>query len=130
MSSNTIADPIGSTAILAQFAAGLKFEDIPSTVVERIKLHVLDGLGVCLHGSALPWTRMVREMIVAEGGNSSASLWGCSARTSVSQAVLVNCTAGHAFEMDDIHKESVLHPNSLAGTGGARTCRIGRKHGC
>jgi len=114
MSSNTIADPSGSTAILARFAAGLRFEDIPPTVVERIKLHVLDGLGVCLHGSALPWTRMVREMIVAEGGNSSASLWGCNARTSVSQAVLINCTAGHAFEMDDIHKESVLHPNSLA----------------
>jgi 2-methylcitrate dehydratase PrpD len=28
--------------------------------------------------------------------------------------VLVNSTAGHAFEMDDIHKESIVHPNSLA----------------
>src|SRR5262249_59084169 len=29
-------------------------------------------------------------------------------------AVLFNSTAGHAFEMDDIHKESIVHPNSLA----------------
>jgi len=103
-----------STATLAQFAANLRFSDIPHSVTSRIKLHVLDGLGVCLHGSALPWTRMVRDMVVAEGGNGSASLWGGRDKTSVSQAVLVNCTAGHAFEMDDIHKESVLHPNSLA----------------
>ena len=26
----------------------------------------------------------------------------------------VNGPAGHAFEMDDIHKESIVHPNSLA----------------
>ena len=28
--------------------------------------------------------------------------------------MLVNSTAGHAFEMDDIHKELILHPNSLS----------------
>jgi 2-methylcitrate dehydratase PrpD len=28
--------------------------------------------------------------------------------------VLVNGTAGHAFELDDIHKESIVHPGSLA----------------
>jgi 2-methylcitrate dehydratase PrpD len=32
----------------------------------------------------------------------------------LTNAVLVNGTAGHAFEMDDIHKESIVHPNSLA----------------
>ncbi|MBV6307304.1 MmgE/PrpD family protein [Candidimonas humi] len=106
------------TRRLATFAAGLNFEDIPAWLVERIRLHVLDGIGVCLHGARLPWTRYVADMVLGEGGNPVASLWGYGgetrARTSVTQAVLVNCTAGHAFEMDDIHKESVLHPNSLA----------------
>ncbi len=37
---------------------------------------------------------------------------GC--KTSVSLAALVNGTAGHAFELDDIHKESIIHPGSLA----------------
>jgi aconitate decarboxylase len=109
------ADAGQPTRILAAFAAALRYEDIPAAVVEKIKLHILDGIGVCLHGAALPWTRRVADMAIAEGGNGAAALWGHKgARTSVSQAVLVNCTAGHAFEMDDIHKESVLHPNSLA----------------
>lgn len=106
------------TRELARFAARLRFEDIPPALVAQIRLHVLDGIGVCLHGASLPWTRRVADMVLAEGGKPAAALWGHggadAARTSVSQAVLVNATAGHAFEMDDIHKESILHPNSLA----------------
>ncbi|MFC4273982.1 MmgE/PrpD family protein [Achromobacter aloeverae] len=104
------------TAQLAAFAANLRFEDLQDDLVARIRLHVLDGIGVCLHGSQLPWTRHVADMVRAEGGNGVATLWGQGGRTrvSVSQAALVNGTAGHAFEMDDIHKESIVHPNSLA----------------
>jgi len=54
------------------------------------------------------------EIVQEEGGNNVASLWGSGHRTSLTNAVLVNSTAGHAFEMDDIHKESIVHPNSLA----------------
>src|ERR1700748_2237008 len=103
-----------ATRALARFAAETRDRAIPSDVVERIKLSFLDGLGVCLRGTTFPWTRMVREVVAAEGGNAVASLWGTGARTSLTNAVLFNSTAGHAFEMDDIHKESIVHPNSLA----------------
>ena len=53
-------------------------------------------------------------MVVEEGGKPVASIWNSGVKTSPAQAVLVNSTAGHAFEMDDIHKESIIHPNSLA----------------
>jgi 2-methylcitrate dehydratase PrpD len=103
-----------ATRVLARFAAETRERDIPPDVVERIKLSFLDGLGVALRGTTFPWTRMVREVVQQEGGNAIASLWGSGARTSLTNAVLVNGTAGHAFEMDDIHKESIVHPNSLA----------------
>jgi 2-methylcitrate dehydratase PrpD len=103
-----------ATRDLARFAVETRPGDIPAEVIERIKLSVIDGLGVCLHGTTLPWTRMVYEVVQDEGGNSVASLWGTGRQTSLSNAVLFNSTAGHAFEMDDIHKESILHPNSLA----------------
>jgi 2-methylcitrate dehydratase PrpD len=103
-----------ATHELAKFAAATRFEQIPVEVIERIKLSLIDGLGVCLQGSTLPWTRIVHEVIREEGGKPAASVWGRGQRTSLTNAVLVNSTAGHAFEMDDIHKESIVHPNSLA----------------
>ena len=103
-----------ATRDLAAFAAGLRFEDIPPAVLDHAKLCVLDGLGVALFGAGLPWTRHVRDLAIAEGATPAATFWGTSHRGSVAQAALVNGTAGHAFEMDDIHKESIVHPNSLA----------------
>jgi 2-methylcitrate dehydratase PrpD len=102
-----------ATRDLARFAAALRYEDIPAEVIAHAKLCLLDGLGVCLQGSALPWTRILQATVEMEGGKPQASLWGTGLKGSVSQAALVNGTAGHAFEMDDMHKESIIHPNSL-----------------
>ncbi len=103
-----------ATRDLARFAASLRFEDIPREAVERIKLSVLDSIGCCLFGATLPWTRHVQAMVEAEGAQPAASIFGSGRRTSIANAVLVNSTAGHAFELDDIHKESIVHPGSLA----------------
>lgn len=103
-----------ATRDLARFAAETRPGDIPAAVIERVKLSVLDGLGVCLHGSTLPWTERVRDVVLEEGGHPIASIWNTGVKTALTGAVLVNSTAGHAFEMDDIYKESILHPNSLA----------------
>jgi 2-methylcitrate dehydratase PrpD len=103
-----------ATRDLARFAAETRPDEIPPDVIQRIKLSVIDGLGVCLQGTTLPWTRTVYEVVQHEGGNRIASLWGTGQKNSLTNTVLFNSTAGHAFEMDDIHKESILHPNSLA----------------
>ena len=103
-----------ATRELSRFAAETPTREIPPDVLERVKLSFLDGLGVCLRGTTFPWTKMVHEVVSEEGGNGLASLWGTGTRTSLTNAVLFNSTAGHAFEMDDIHKESIIHPNSLA----------------
>lgn len=58
-------------------------------------------------------TRIVLDMILEQGGVPQASIPGTGYRTSVSQAVLVSSTAGHGFELDDIHAAAHLHPGSL-----------------
>jgi 2-methylcitrate dehydratase PrpD len=103
-----------ATRDLAQFASALRFEDIPPDVIAHVKLCILDGLGASLYGARLPWTGHVRTVVLNEGATPKALLWGTDHKVSVAQAALVNSTAGHGFEMDDIHKESILHPNSLA----------------
>jgi len=105
---------LNATKDLARFAAELKFEQIPAAVIEHLKLSILDSIGVCLHGVTLPWTRHVQALVEAEDARAEASIFGSGKKTSAANAVLVNSTAGHAFELDDIHKESIIHPGSLA----------------
>lgn len=102
-----------ATADLATFASGLSFEQIPAAVIARVRLSLLDGIGVCLHGATLPWTRHVQDMVRTHGATPVATIFTTRHKASWSQAALANATAGHAFEMDDIHTESVVHPNSL-----------------
>jgi len=103
-----------ATRDLARFAAQLRYEDIPADVVARMKTSLLDSLGCCLYGVTLPWTQAVQAMVEAEQAAPVASLFGSGRKTSVAGAALVNGTAGHAFELDDIHKESIVHPGSIA----------------
>ena len=114
MSSSQLPLLENATRDLAQFAATLRYEDIPREAVACIKLSVLDSIGCCLFGATLPWTRKVAALVEGEGAQPVASLIGMGRKSSVSLAVLVNSTAGHAFELDDIHKESIVHPGSLA----------------
>ena len=103
-----------ATRDLACFGASLDYPDIPQEVIERIKLSVLDSIGCCLYGATLPWTRKVAQLADAERAHPIASLMGMGRKSSVSLAVLVNSTSGHAFELDDIHKESIIHAGSIA----------------
>lgn len=102
-----------ATRDLACFSAQLCYDDIPAEAVERMKTSLLDSIGCCLYGATLPWTQRVQAMVEAEQAAPVASLCGAGRKTSIANAVLVNGTAGHAFELDDIHKESIVHPGSI-----------------
>ena len=114
MSSNKPPLLADATRDLARFGAALRFEDIPAEAVARIKLSLLDSLGCCLYGATLPWTRKVAELADAEQAKPVATLIGLGRKTSPALAALVNGTSGHAFELDDIHKESIVHAGSIA----------------
>ncbi len=114
MSSNKVPLLADATRDLARFGAALRYEDIPAEAVARIKLSLLDSLGCCLFGATLPWTRKVAELADAEGAKAVATLIGLGRKTSPALAALVNGTSGHAFELDDIHKESIVHAGSIA----------------
>ena len=104
----------GATRDLAMFAANLRYEDIPAEVVQHAKLCMLDSLGCGIFGAALPWTRTVADMVRDEGAKGNCTIYGQSDRTSPANAALVNSTACHAYELDDIHKLSMFHPGSIA----------------
>jgi 2-methylcitrate dehydratase PrpD len=107
-------EPLGETAELAAFATRLRFEQLPADVVDKAKTCIRDALACCLFGVTLPWTRMLIEEAIEEGGHPRAGVIGSTLRTSVGQAVSIGATAGHGFELDDIHAAAHLHAGSLA----------------
>lgn len=104
----------GPTAGLAAFASGLEPADLPPAVVAHAKLCILDALGCAAFGATLPWGRILDEFAISMGGRAEATIWGSGARVPAANAALVNGTLVHAFELDDLHKESILHPSAVA----------------
>ncbi len=106
------------TAELADFVAGLRFDALPSAVVEHARLLALDTFGCGLLGSRLPWTRILLETLWDAEGAGDALVWGTHVRLSAPSAALVNGTAVHGFELDDVgpggHNGSVVLPSALA----------------
>ena len=106
----------GDTRRLATFASSLAFDDIPRAVVEHAKLCLLDTVGCGLFGSTLSWSRILASCVRELGPAGSSTLWGLSATTSPTGAALVNGTMVHGFELDDLHKRSIVHPGSVVTT--------------
>lgn len=104
----------GASRTISEFTSKLSYEQIPAPVVAHLKLSILDGIACCLVGADLPWTRKVADMIAGEGGVPAATVFGAKRSVPLTGAVLINATAGHAFELDDIHRDAILHPNSIA----------------
>jgi 2-methylcitrate dehydratase PrpD len=104
---------VPATRMLAEFSSQLRWEQIPPDVIAHSKLCVLDAIGCCLFGSTLPWTLILTDTIVEQGGKPDASIWGTGHLTSVAQAAMVNCAAGHSFELDDLHTAALIHATTL-----------------
>lgn len=103
----------GITALLARYGAGLKFRDLPEEVVNHAKVLILDTIGAGLWGSQLKWGNIVAEMLHEFGSQPCASMWGTPHCVSPADAALANGTFCHGFELDDIHKNALLHAGAV-----------------
>jgi len=101
------------TRAIAQFVAGLRFDDIPSEVIGRIKLLILDSFGCALYGSALEWSRILLATLADVDTTSHCRVWGTTERLSAPHATLVNGTLIQSFELDDVHRQGVLHVGAV-----------------
>lgn len=99
---------------LGQFVSELRIDQIPSAAVETAKLGVLDVLGAALYGATTEWGRLVREYAIERGPQPTAraAIWGAVERCDPVAAALVNGTAAHSAELDDLHKASLYHPSA------------------
>ncbi|MGO8718073.1 MAG: MmgE/PrpD family protein [Acidobacteriaceae bacterium] len=104
------------TSTLASFAASLQFENIPRSVVEHAKVCLLDTVGCGLFGSTLPWSKILVDSLLEFERDGMCTVWGRPLKMSPASAALANGTMVHAFELDDLHKRSIVHPGSVVTT--------------
>src|SRR5579885_1746130 len=101
------------TRAIAQFVSGLRYETIPAEVIARIKLLMLDAFGCALYGTALPWCRILRETLAAADTTQACRVWGTGEKLSAPHAALINGTLIQSFELDDVHRQGVLHVGAV-----------------
>lgn len=97
------------TRALAEFAAGLTYEDLPPDLVTQAKQCILDSLGCSIFGSNKPWTLAVARVVARLDQKKSASAFGMVQRADPTGAALINGTAAQGYELDDCHDQSMSH---------------------
>jgi 2-methylcitrate dehydratase PrpD len=95
--------PVQYTRQLAQFAAQLRYADLPPAVIEKAREIALHAWAVQLAGSTLPWSKAAYRYVQSQGGVPQRSVINYGLKTSAINAAFVNGTFGHGFEMDDNH---------------------------
>jgi aconitate decarboxylase len=107
------ADDNRYTRGMADFVANLRYEDIPAEVRQRIKLLMLDSLGCALYGANLEWSRILQQRLGELDTTRMCAVWGTRQRLSAPHAALVNGTQVQGFELDDVHRQGMLHVGSV-----------------
>lgn len=109
-----MAMPPPVTDTLARFVTETDFSTISEQTLANAKMHILDALGVALAGVDQPAAQIALDYCKSLGASTQASIWGTSAKASVSTAGFANGLLAHALDFDDwdafIH---VGHPTSM-----------------
>ena len=97
-----------ATQVLAQFAASLKYEDIPERAREHCKNVLLDTLACAVSGKQGEETVQVAGLAGALGQSTEASVIGAGGM-SLAGATLLNGYLITATTMCDIHRSTLTH---------------------
>jgi 2-methylcitrate dehydratase PrpD len=100
--------------VLAEFAAGLRVDDIPAPVLRRTEDLFLDWLGSVLAGKGARPVESIATFARAMGpADGPSELLISRTRSSPLFAAMVNAAASHVAEQDDVHNGSVFHPAAV-----------------
>ena len=97
---------------VAEWVAGVRFEDLPSDIVDTTKLRILDVLGLALAGAETRFGRAIRSGAVAVSPPGPCRILGSGDKVGVTSAAFANASFPQALEFDDTHNESIVHMSS------------------
>jgi 2-methylcitrate dehydratase PrpD len=104
---------MSATQQLAQYAADLRYEDLPAEIVDKAKVLIRDSLGCLLAGGTLESASQVRGMIMPMAASGPCSVAGARRRIAAPLAAYINAQLTNFFDFDDTLEGRALgHPGA------------------
>ncbi len=103
------------TRRIANYISNIEFSKLPTEVIEKTKVLLLDFLGVTMAGSTsnLPQVNILTGAIIEMGGLPEASIIGTNFKAPCVNAALVNSLACSVLELSDGDNAIIAHPGQV-----------------
>lgn len=100
--------------IIAEFAVGLTYEQLPVEVVNEAKRYLYDSIGCAYGAHHTKDVAIMRDIYREMGGREEATLIGFGDKIPAVNATLVNSLMVRALDFNDIYwKEDPSHPSDI-----------------
>jgi 2-methylcitrate dehydratase PrpD len=100
-----------NTKNVVDYVVSSRFESIPAPALDVAKGAIQDCVGVALAGARQPAGAIPAEWAQRSAGAGGATVWGQNFKAASHDAALVNGTAAHALDYDDVTWGLIGHPS-------------------
>ena len=97
---------------LGEFVSTLGESSLPAEVWHAAKRSLIDWFAAVIPGAAVAPTTLLVRVLEEEIGHGGSRLYPSGQRATVRAAALINGTAAHAVEFDDIFRDGMVHPGA------------------
>jgi 2-methylcitrate dehydratase PrpD len=101
-----------ASEILGRFTASIVLDDVPAALVDKVKDHLLDTIGVTCAGLSEPQAQAVVGIVKRWGGTAEAGVLGMELRLPAPKAAFLNALHARLHTFDDTHESGLAHPGS------------------
>ncbi|HEY9517512.1 MAG TPA: MmgE/PrpD family protein [Gemmatimonadaceae bacterium] len=98
--------------VLAEYAVREREAPFSDAVLHQAKRAVIDWFAAMLPGAGKPPATSIAEALADELHRGGAVIYPSGVRTSPRTAALINGTAAHLVEFDDIFRDAIYHPGA------------------
>jgi 2-methylcitrate dehydratase PrpD len=98
---------------LSSYVTGLTYGRLPHSVIEKVKLCILDLFGAHFAGYDLESCKPVKEYISSLKAAPQATVWSMGTRAAFIEAAFANSAMSHITVFDDMHAKTASHYGSM-----------------
>ena len=96
-------------ARIARATAATTLDRLPTEVIDKTKICLLDLIGCAFEARALPWSRQALALAQSALEGQGAAMIGAPHQVTFGDAAFANAVMGHGLVREDMHSGSISH---------------------